>query len=56
MTAQPQRQTICDERICVRLPRTLVETISKECDRTDTTLSSLTRTALVEFLSRGMKR
>lgn len=45
------RPIVCDERICIRLPRKLVETIRKECDQTETTVSIFTREALVELLS-----
>ena len=46
-----KRPNVCDTRICIRLPWKLVETINKECDKTNTNLSVFTREALVELLS-----
>ena len=46
-----QRPITCDARICIRLPRTLVETIKKQCHQHDTTLSVFVRQSLVETLS-----
>lgn len=49
------RPYVFDERICIRLPRTLVETINKECDKTETQLSAYVRSVLVNALS-GVSR
>ena len=45
------RPKVCDERICIRLPKTLVEHINKETDKTGVSLSVFVREALVESLS-----
>ena len=46
-----KRPNVCDTRICIRLPRKLVETINKETDKTGVSLSVFVREALVESLS-----
>ena len=45
------RPKVCDARVCVRLPRKLVEVINKETDKTGVSLSVFVREALVESLS-----
>jgi hypothetical protein len=45
------RRIICDERICIRLPKRLADTIHKECVRSHTNLSELVRESLVDLLS-----
>lgn len=45
------RPKVCDERICIRLPKALVEHINKETDKSGTSLSVFVREALVESLS-----
>jgi len=46
-----KRPNVCDTRICIRLPRKLVEVINKECHHNDTTLSVFVRQSLVDALS-----
>ena len=46
-----KRPNVCDSRICIRLPRTLVDIINKECHQHDTTLSVFVRQSLVDALS-----
>jgi hypothetical protein len=46
-----KRPNVCDSRICIRLPRTLVNIINTECDKHDTNLSVFVRQSLVETLS-----
>ena len=50
-----QRPITCDARICIRLPRTLVETVKQQCHQTETPLSVFVRSALVETLSGGSR-
>ena len=45
------RPKLCDARVCVRLPRKLVEVINKECGKNGSKLSTFVREALVESLS-----
>ena len=47
----PPRPTTCDERICIRLPRTLRDHITEECHRSARTTSDIVRQSLVEHLS-----
>lgn len=42
---------ICDERICIRIPATLLESIIRESDRSDRTTSDIVRQSLVEHFS-----
>ncbi len=46
-----QRSKVCDERICVRLPKALVTNIRKETDKENISLSLFVRSALVEMLT-----
>lgn len=47
------RPIVCDERICIRLPKKLVELVSRECQKNDETLSVFVRSALVDVLSQA---
>ena len=48
MTTNPQ---ILHDRICIRVPKPLLETLARECERTDRTTSDIVRQSLVEHLS-----
>jgi len=50
-TAMKNKETRCDERITIRLPKQLVARITKERLLSDRTTSDIVRTSLVEHLS-----
>jgi len=50
-TAMKNKDTRCDERITIRLPKHLVARITKERLLSDRTTSDIVRTSLVEHLS-----
>ena len=52
MTHTP-RPITCDARVCIRLPKKLVELVSRECKRNDETLSVFVRSALVDVISQA---
>jgi len=45
-----------DRRICVRLPKPLVERITAECNTTNTRISDVVRTSLTEYFSKSTRR